>query len=156
MFEEFNGRVFVPSNIKSNKKAVIGKFDLREIFFIVIGLSAFGILFNFLIQMFSNGLALLISLSVAGPILVSGFIRFDGMKIEEYLIVMRANKVLSNTVRINNADNLYERYENYTKPKAKSKYKIKETKNSNEVKKSKKSKSIFNIFNNTKRVKKRK
>ena len=151
MFEEFNGRVFVPSNIKDNKKAVIGKFDLREIFFIVVGLSVFGILFNFLIQMFSNGLALLISLSVAGPILVSGFIRFDGMKIEEYLIVMRANKVLSNTVRINNADNLYERYENYTKPNAKSKKEISNFKSNNDKKGDKKKKSIFSIFNNKKK-----
>ena len=132
MFEEFNGRVFVPSNIKNNKKAVIGKFDLREIFFIVIGLLAFGVLFNFMVQMFSNGLALLISLSVAGPILISGFIKFDGMNIEEYLIVMRANKVLSNTVRINNADNLYERYENCSKSKVKSKKSIKEIKKNKE------------------------
>lgn len=116
MYEEFNGRVFVPSNLKNNKKSVLGKFDLREIFFIVIGFSIFGLLFNIFNSMLGNGLALLISLIVAGPILVSGFIRFDGLKIEEYLIVIRANKVLSNTVRINNADNLYERYENYTKP----------------------------------------
>lgn len=153
MYEEFNGRVFVPSNLKNNKKSVLGKFDLREIFFIVIGVSIFGLLFNIFNSIFSNGLTLLLSLTVAGPILVSGFIRFDGLKIEEYLIVIRANKVLSNTVRINNADNLYERYENYTKPILKNN---KTVIDKNKTEKSfKKGKRIFNIFSSLKRPKKK-
>lgn len=151
MYEEFNGRVFVPSNLKNNKKSVLGKFDLREIFFIVIGFSIFGLLFNIFNSMLGNGLALLISLIVAGPILVSGFIRFDGLKIEEYLIVIRANKVLSNTVRINNADNLYERYENYTKPILKNNKTITDKK---KTEKSLKKEKHTNIFNRLKRPKK--
>lgn len=151
MYEEFNGRVFVPSNLKNNKKSVLGKFDLREIFFIVIGFSIFGLLFNIFNSILGNGLALLISLIVAGPILVSGFIRFDGLKIEEYLIVIRANKVLSNTVRINNADNLYERYENYTKPILKNNKTITDKK---KTEKSLKKEKHTNIFNRLKRPKK--
>ena len=144
MYEEFNGRVFVPSNLKNNKKSVLGKFDLREIFFIVIGFSIFGLLFNIFNSILGNGLALLISLIVAGPILVSGFIRFDGLKIEEYLIVIRANKVLSNTVRINNADNLYERYENYTKPILKNNKTITDKKKTEKSLKKEKHTNIFN------------
>lgn len=126
--EEFNGRVFVPSNLKNNKKAVIGKLDLREILFIVIAGSIFALIFFPLNLIAGNSLALIVAILISGPILVSGFIKFDGLKVEEYLIILRMNKVLSNRTRINNADNLYEKYEKITmneKPKV-----VKEEKNS--------------------------
>ena len=109
--EEFNGKVFVPSNIRNNKKSIIGKFDLRDISFIMLAGAIFAAVFFSTHAFFTNSTSLVLSLAFSVPILIAGFSRFDGLKIEEYLMVMKANKILSSKVRINNSDNLYETLE---------------------------------------------
>ena len=106
--ENFNGRVFVPSNIRQNKQSIIGRFDLRDVFFILVAAGIFALLFFTLNKFLGNNIALVIALIFSTPILYAGFAKFDGLKIEEYLLIMRANQMLSSKVRINNSDNIYE------------------------------------------------
>ena len=146
--EEFNGRVFVPSNIKEKKKTIIGKLDFRDILYIGFAGAIFVVVFFTLNKFLQNNVAFPIALCFCLPILFIGFMKFNGLKFEEYVYIMRANKLLSTKVRINNSDNLYEILE-----------KNKEVKNAKRKKKLSKEKSEKNkilFFNfGKKEIKKR-
>ena len=142
---DFNGRVFVPANLKSNKKSIIGKLDLRDILFVSVGAGIFAIVFFTLNKIVPNNIAFPVAMLCSGPILIVGFIKIDDLKIEEYLIVMRANKLLSSRVRINNSDNLYEVLERKKKQALTKKNGKTKGKNIN----------IFELFKFDKKIKKR-
>lgn len=105
---EFNGKIFVPSNIKNNKQAIFWKLDIRNISYIILGLIIFSVFFlpfkatnN---TTFGMGLGLLFST----PFFLISFIKIKGLNIEEFVTIFKVNKLSSGSVRINDIDNLYE------------------------------------------------
>lgn len=112
--DEFNGRVFVPPNIKNNKQEIFAKFDLRDITYIGVALGIFISVYLFLNKGLNvnNGICLVIGLILGMPVILAGFMKFDGVNFEEYIVILRNNKILASNVRINNSDNIYEILEN--------------------------------------------
>lgn len=107
----FDGRIYVPSNIKANKQEIIWKLDLRNLLYILIGISIFSI--TYLIFKNTNAsLGIALGFLFSLPVFVISFIKIKGMKIEEFLLMFRVNKLASSTVRINSLNNLYEVIEN--------------------------------------------
>lgn len=110
---EFNGRINVPPNIRNNKQAVVGKFDLRDIAYICVAGGFFFLGFNFCKTLeFTNMISLLVGLILAAPIILVGFKKWNGLKFEDYIFVFKSNKLNSSNIRINNSDNLFEIIEN--------------------------------------------
>ena len=107
--EEFNGKVNVPPNIQENKQTIIGKFDITEIIYILIAGILFAVVTYSLVKInIDITIALLFGLILCSPIVLMGFKTFNGLKFEDYLYVLKSNKINSSTVRVNNSDNLYE------------------------------------------------
>lgn len=104
----FNGKIFVPTNIKDNKQVIIGKCDKRNIFYIFIGLVILGINVLILKTTTNNiGLGIAIGLLFGTPFFIISFIKLKGLNIEDFILVLRANKLSTSAVRINDNDNIY-------------------------------------------------
>lgn len=104
----FNGRVFVPSNIKNNKQTILGKCDLRNIVYILIG-GVILVTCFFIFKASGNaGMGIGLGLFLGSPFFLVSFIKFKGLNFEDFILVFRSNNLSANVVRINNLDNVYE------------------------------------------------
>ena len=85
---EFDGTIYISSNIKDNKNTIIGKFDLRELLFLliagVVGIIALSILIAVL--GIKNVFVVFIVLAVLEiPIITLGFLKLYNIPAIDYI-----------------------------------------------------------------------
>ena len=87
---EFDGMINISSNIRDNKNAIIGNFDLQDILFILVA-GVIGILmlsFVLVVLSIRNIILIFILLAVVEiPIVTLGFFKIYNMKIIDYIKV---------------------------------------------------------------------
>lgn len=115
---EFNGQINVSRDLRQNKQTILGKRDLLDIIFIVVGVLVAGIItyiFGFLIKVVDESLAVVIGLIPLVVILSVGFRKKANMRYIFYLamnLISNHSSMRNNKAKISDVLNINETIDN--------------------------------------------